>query len=141
MKHIYRAIIIVSVLINSAYGNDSGLTTFVQYQQGSPVLLHLEYEGGVSGWDAGASVANGILILSNAMFMSVTDSKNDPVKPIDGKVLSVWADTYFRDPFSLVIDISKFYNLSRSGRYLLRWGCKGVSEDRMFIEILDSKLP
>ena len=137
MKQVLRTLTIAFVLINPAYANASGLSTYVQYQQGSPVLLNLKYDGGVADWDAGASISSGILILSNAMFISVIDSNNEPVKPIDDKVISVWADTYFRDPFNLVIDISKFYNLSRSGRYLLRWGCRDVSQDHVFIEILD----
>ena len=100
-------------------------------------MLHLKYDGGIPGWDAGASISGGMLILSNSMFISITNNENVVVKPISKKVLSVWADTYFRNPFNLVIDISKFYNLFRTGKYIMRWGSSDVKEDRLFIEIVD----
>jgi len=137
MKHIFWIIILFSVSLSSAYGNESGITTFVQYKRGSPIILHLNYYGGIEEWDAGASISNGILILSNAMFISVTNSKSDDVKPIKEKVLSVWADSFFRNPFNLVIDISKFYSLSQPGKYIVQWGCKGVKKDSVLIEIVD----
>lgn len=99
--------------------------------------MHLNYNGGLKEWDGGASIVNEILILSNAMFISVTNSKSENVMPKKDKVLSVWADTYFRSPFNLVIDISEFYNLNQSGKYTVRWGCSGVKEDSVFIEIVD----
>ena len=88
-------------------------------------------------WDAGASVANEVLILSNAMFISITNDKSEAVPPIKDKVLSVWVDTYFRKPFDLVLDISKFYDLSQPGKYTVQWGCTDVKHSSVFIEIVD----
>lgn len=137
MKYIYRVTILIFILLSSAYGDESGLTTYVQYKQGNPVEIHLNYHGGIKEWDAGVSIANGILILSNAMFISVTNSKSEGIEAKKDKVLSVWADTYFRSPFNLVIDISKFFNLNQPGKYIVQWGCIGVKNDNVFIEIVD----
>ena len=137
MKRIFWIIVFVCISLGSVHGGEGELKTFVQYKKDSPIVLHLSYHGGVPQWDAGASVANGTLILSNAMFISVTNSKSEIVKPKKDKVLSVWADTYFRNPFDLVLDISKFYNLSRPGKYTVQWGCKDVKYDSIHFEIVD----
>lgn len=137
MKHIFWIIIFNCIWLSTAFGDESGLAAYVQYKKGSPTKIHLNYYGGIKEWDAGASVANGVLILSNAMFISITNSKNESVKPIKDKVLSVWADTYFRSPFSLVIDISEYFNLSQPGKYIVQWGCIDVKKDSVLIEIID----
>ena len=137
MKNIFWIIVFVSISPVSVHGGEEQVTTFFQYQKDSPIILHLSYHGGITEWDAGASIANGTLLLSNAMFISVTNSKNEIVKPIKDKVLSVWADTYFRNPFDLVLDISKFYNLSQPDKYTLQWGCKDVKCDSVYFEIVD----
>ena len=137
MKPVLGFIILMTAAISSAWVNANELATFVQYQKGSPVILHLSYDGGIKDWDAGASISDDNLILTNAMFIAVTDRNDKPVEPFGNRVISVWADAYFRDPFNLVIDISKFYNLARAGKYVLRWGCKDVKEDRIGIEIVD----
>jgi len=127
----------VSISLCSARGDEGELTTYVQYKRGSPIILHLNYYGGIKEWDAGASIANGKLILSNAMFISITNSKSERVKPKKDKILSVWADTYFRNPFNLVLDISKFYNFSQPDKYIVQWGCRDVKFNNVFIEIVD----
>jgi len=137
MKRIFWIIIFVSISLSSARGGEEELTTYVQYKKDGPIILHLNYHGGITDWDAGASIANGTLILSNAMFISVTNSKSESVKPIKDKVLIVWADTFFRNPFNLVLDISKFYNLSQPGKYIVQWGCKDIKYDSISIEIVD----
>lgn len=137
MKHIFWIIIFVSISLSSADGDEGELTTYVQYKRGSPIILHLNYDGGIKEWDAGASIENGRLTLSNAMFISISNSKNERVEPIKDKILSVWADTYFRNPFNLVFDISKFYNLSQPGKYIVRWGCEEVEFNSVYIEIVD----
>lgn len=126
-----------SLSVSSAYGDENELTTHLQYQSGSPIVMHLDYHGGIGEWDAAASITDGILVLSNAMLIAVTDSSNESIKPLEGKVLSVSADAYFRDPFSLEIDLSEFYDLSRPGRYIVRWGCRNVREDTVYIQIVD----
>ena len=137
MKSILWILTLVFISIESVHGGEGELTTSFQYKNDSPIILHLSYHGGITDWDAAASIANGTLILSNAMYISVTNSKNEIVEPIEDKVLSVWADTYFRNPFDLVLDISKFYNLSRPGRYTVQWGCKDVTYDSIYFEIVD----
>lgn len=137
MKSIFWIIVFVSISLSSVHGDEGEVTTFFQYKKDSPIILRLNYHGGITEWDAGASITNGTLLLSNAMFISVTNSKNESVEPKKGKVLSVWADTYFRSPFSLVLDISKFYNLSRPGKYTVQWGCKDIKYDSIYIEIVD----
>lgn len=137
IRQFVRFIVIfcISAAVVSAGGN--ALTTAIHYRTGSPVVLHLQYDGTIEGWDGGASLTDGILVLSNSMFIGITNSNNEEIKPIQGRVLSVWADTFFRDPFALVLDISRFYDLSRPGKYTVRWGCAGVREDRVFIEIVE----
>lgn len=137
MKHIFRIIIFVLISLNCARGDEGELTTYVQYKIGAPIILYLNYNGGIREWDAGASIADGKLILSNAMFISITNSKNERVKPIKDKILSVWADKYFRNPFNLVLDISKFYDLSQPDKYIVQWGCKDVKFNSVFIKIVD----
>ena len=137
MKQAFWIIVITAISISSVYAKESELTTFVQYKKGAPIILNLSYKGGLMTWDAGASISNGTLVLTNSMFISITSITNVDVKPISDKVLSVWADTYFRKPFSLVLDISRFYDLSTAGKYIVRWGCVDVKEDRFFIEIID----
>ena len=137
MKRIIWIIVLVFTSLGLARGDAGEVTTYVQYKTGSPITLHLNYYGGIREWDAGASIANGKLILSNAMFISITNSKNEPVKPIKDKVLSVWADQYFRNPFTLVLDISRFYDLSQPDKYIVRWGCRDVKFNRVFIKIVD----
>ncbi len=137
MKRIFWIIIFVFSSLSSVHGGEREVTTFFQFNKDSPIILHLNYHGGITDWDAGASIANGTLILSNAMFISITNGKNERIKPKKEKVLSVWADTYFRNPFSLELDISKFYNLSRPGKYIVQWGCKDIKYDSIYIEIVD----
>ena len=137
MKIIIWITILVSISLRTVHGGEGQVTTFFQYKKDSPVILHLSYHGGITEWDAGASIANGTLILSNAMFISITNSKNEIVKPIKDKVLSIWADTYFRNPFDLVLDISEFYNLSRPDKYTVQWGCRDVKYESIYFEIVD----
>lgn len=137
MKHIFWIIIFFSISLSSSFGDQAGLATYIQYQKGSSIILHLNYYGGMKDWDAGASIEDEILVLTNAMFISVKNSKSETVKPIKDKILSVWADTYFRKPFSLVLDISKFYNLSQPGEYIVQWGCDDVKKESVYIEIVN----
>jgi len=137
MKYIFWGLICIPLFLNSTYGDEVGSTTYVQYKKGDPIILHLNYYGGINEWDAGASIDKELLILTNAMFITVTNSKSESVKPIKDKILSVWADTYFREPFNLVIDISKYYNLSQPDKYTVQWGCTDVKEDSVSIEIID----
>ncbi|NNE62712.1 MAG: hypothetical protein HKN34_01390 [Gammaproteobacteria bacterium] len=137
MKRIFWIIVFVFISLSFARGDEGEVTTYVQYKTGSPIILHLNYYGGIKEWDAGASIANGKLILSNAMFISITNSKNERAKPIKDKVLSVWADKYFRNPFNLVLDISRFYDLSQPDKYIVQWGCKDVKFNSVFIKIVD----
>ena len=137
MKRIFWVIIFISVSLSSARGGHGESITYVQFKKDDPVILRLIYHGGVTDWDAGASITNGTLILSNAMFISVTNRKSESVKPVKDKVLNVWADTFMQNPFNLVLDISQFYNLSQPGKYMVQWGCKDISYDSISIEIVD----
>jgi len=137
VKRLMWLAVFVSASLSAAPGDEGELTTYVQSRSGSPIILHLNYKGGIKEWDAAASVADEVLILSNAMFISITNSKSEPVLPIKDKVLSVWADTYFRDPFDLVLDISKFYDLSQAGKYTVQWGCNKVKHNSVFLEVVE----
>lgn len=127
----------VLALIAPARGDDDAVVAHFQFKSGSPITLRLTYRGGIDSWDGGVSVENGTLVLTNAMFISVSNSANERVVPKKGKVLSVWADAYFRDPFDIVIDISEFYNLTQPSKYTVRWGCRDVITESVFIEIVD----
>ena len=129
--------LLIAAFLSGARADESKLITYSQYKQGEPIRLHFSYGGGTNGWDASASVADGILVLSNAMFISIERSPGAPVEPIREKVLSVWTDSFMREPFELILDISRFYDLSRPGKYTVRWGCKGVTHDEVFIEITE----
>lgn len=137
LKHLFRAAFFVLILSAPASADETGVATYAQYKRGSPVTLRLSYRGGVDGWDGAASIENKQLILANAMFISITDGENQAVEPIKDKVLNVWADTLFRDPFELEIDLSWFYEISRPGRYKVHWGCKDVRTTVVLIEIID----
>lgn len=89
MSRIFWIMILVWISPGSARAGEGGLSTYLQYTNGSPIVLHLNYPGGITQWDAGASIANETLILSNAMIISVTNIKGESVKPIEGKVLVV----------------------------------------------------
>ncbi len=135
MKQLLYLLIVMLTALSTARTGAQTLATYSQYQQGDAVRLHLNYSGGVPNWDAGASIENGTLILSNAMFIAVSTSKQEPIAPFESKVLSVWADSFFREPFSLTVDLAEFYDLTQPGEYVVQWGCKDVMSDRVLIEI------
>ncbi len=137
MKYVVWIGTVLCFSLSPAYSDENQLTTHLQYEIGGPIVIHLEYQGGIKEWDAAASVADGVLVLTNGMLVEVTDSSNESIEPLERRVLSVSADAYFRDPFSLEMDLSEFYDLSRPGRYVVRWGCRNVREDKVFIQIDD----
>ena len=140
MGKMKRGLLIAFLLLTvltPAHGDKDAAVTYVQFESGSPITMRLTYLGGIDSWDGGVSVESERLVLTNAMFISVFNSDNQRVEPKEGKVLSVWGDTYFRDPFDVVIDMSKFYDLTQPGKYTLRWGCKDVRTASVFIEIVD----
>lgn len=137
MKQVLLVVVFVAMVASVAHSDDAVLVTTIKFRKGDPITLNLVYGGGLGEWDAAASIDDETLVLSNSMFIAIADGRHRPVMPLSDKVLSVWADTYFREPFSLDIDISEYYDLSEAGTYTIRWGCTGVQEDRMHIEIYE----
>ena len=56
MKSIFWIIIFVFISLRSVQGGEGEVTTFLQYEKDSPIVLHLSYHGGITEWDAGCDV-------------------------------------------------------------------------------------
>lgn len=137
MKRLFWIMLCVSTPLSVTHGDEGELTTHFQFQKGSPIIVRFDYHGGIEEWDARASIADGKLILSNAMFISITNARGELVKPLEDKTLSIWADTYFRDPFNLVFDITKYYDFSQTDQYVVQWGCSDVESYTVLIYVID----
>ncbi len=127
MKHIFplTAMFFICLMIASSSAKDSTpqkkLSTSSVYTIGKPILIQLEYKGGLEKWDGKIAISEDekILHCSNNVYLILRDSSG---KELKGHVNHLHADMIFRKPFQTTFDLTKIFDLQKRGRYILDWG-------------------
>ena len=123
----------------------------VVFQQNSPVVFKLSYQGGIQGWDAYMSVADtGHINLTNHGILKVFNSEGVELTPrklqagelgLVDSIIESWMNLSMNFPFEVQVDLSKYFDLSEPGVYRLQWGSKNLELREIEFEIVQSKKP
>ena len=168
MRILSIALVLLVVTPCRGIGGNCELPAWPCYEQGMPVPILFEYEGGIESWDGAIGWleidGDRRLSVSNCCFLVVSrglDEFRPPVRK-EGVSLMSWQrfkaprgelvppkgkEPYFGQfmvklgPFSTLVDLSEIYDIESPGVYTVWWGIRCGQEIECESEIIFEILP
>ena len=100
------------------------IQTTPMYKSGSPISVHLKYDGTDKLWDAGFNIAkDGKLQISNSAFFNLSFDKSK-VEFRKDMLTRIKYDALKKNPISIIVRLDRLYAFTSPGNYTLEWGSK-----------------